>query len=384
MSDREVPLAIEQHRWTQTGGWGSPVRGRLGAPPQFVLVFGDTDALGGDGPLADVRTAYPEARIVGCSTDGEICDTRVTAGTIVATAVRFDHSHVEGALVHVGDDSSEAGWRLASALPPRGLRHAFVLADGLATNGAEFAHGLRAGLPPHVAATGGLAGDGGRFARTLVVSDGEAVPGAAMILGLYGERLTIGTGCMGGWGAFGPERLITRARGRVLYEVDGQPVPALYKRYLGEHAAGLPQTGLSFPLQLRMPDGAQGVGRAVLGIDETEQSVIFAGDMPQGAYARLMMAGHERLLEGAAGAARAARAGSGAHDPDLALLVSCAGRKTVLGERVEEEIEHVREVLGARPALAGFYSYGEIAPLDTGAGLELQNLTMTVTTIAER
>jgi hypothetical protein len=106
--------------------------------------------------------------------------------------------------------------------------------------------------------------------------------------------------------------------------------------------------------------------------------------MPEGAYARLMMASHERLIEGAAGSARAALEGLGALEPDLALLISCAGRKLVLEERVEEEVEDVRETLGTRPALAGFYSYGEIAPLAPGAGPELQNQTMVVTTFAER
>lgn len=376
-------MTTEQVRWTQAGGWEPHVPGRMHVAPQLVLVFGDEAILQDGQPLDDLRRACPDVRIVGCSTAGEICDTRVADGTLVATAVHFEHARVEGALVPLGSDSDAAGRRLAAALPPEGLRHAFVLADGLAVDGTGFAHGLRAGLPAHVTVTGGLAGDGNRFQRTTVVMDGERGPGTAAILGFYGERLTVGQGAMGGWGAFGPERLITRSNGRVLYEVDGQPVLALYKQYLGEHARGLPGTGLMFPLVLRMPDGAQGVARSVLGIDEAAQSVTFAGDMPEGAYARLMMASPERLLEGAAGSARAARAGLGAREPDLALLVSCAGRKLVLEERVEEEVEDVREELGPRPALAGFYSFGEIAPLPTGGGLELHNQTLVITTFAE-
>ena len=377
-------MVIEQVRWTQAAGWEPHAPGRMGVAPQLVLVFGGETVLGGVPPLDDVRRAYPAARILGCSTAGEICDTRVTDETLVATAVHFEHARIEGALVPIGSDSGEAGRRLAAALPPEGLRHAFVLADGLAVNGTEFAHGLRAGLPAPVAVTGGLAGDGGRFQRTTVVMDGERGPGTAAIIGFYGERLTVGHGCVGGWGAFGPERLITRSQGHVLYEVDGQPVLALYKKYLGGHASGLPRTGIMFPLVLRMPDGAQGVARAVLDTDEAAQSVTFAGDMPEGAYARLMMASSERLLEGAVDAARAALEGFDACEPDLALLVSCTGRKWVLEKRVEEEVEEVRETLGAHPAIAGFYSYGEIAPLATGVGLELQNQTLVVTTFAER
>jgi hypothetical protein len=377
-------MVIEQARWTQDGGWEPHPPGRMRAAPQLVLVFGGETVLGNGLALDDVRRAYPAARILGCSTAGEICDTRVTDETLVATAVHFEHARVEGALLPIGSDSRAVGRRLAAVLPSEDLRHAFVLADGLAVNGTEFAHGLRAGLPAHVAVTGGLAGDGNRFQRTTVVMDGEAGSGTAAILGFYGERLAVGHGCMGGWGAFGPERLITRSNGRVLYEVDGQPVLALYKKYLGEHASGLPGTGLLFPLVLRMPDGAQGVARVVLDIDEAAQSVTFAGDMPEGAYARLMMASHERLLEGAAGAALAALEGLGTQAPGLAMLVSCTGRKLVFEKRVEEEIETVRETLGTHPALAGFYSYGEIAPLAAGVGLELQNQTMVVTTFAER
>ena len=377
-------MVIEQVRWTQAGGWEPHAPGRMRVAPQFALVFGGETFLLSRPPLEDLRRAYPAARILGCSTAGEICDTRVTDETLVVTAVHFEHARVEGALVPLGSDSREAGRRLAAALPAEGLRHAFVLADGLEVNGTEFAHGLRAGLPTHVVVTGGLAGDGNRFQRTTVLWDGECGTGTAAILGFYGERLAVGHGCMGGWGAFGPERLITRSSGRVLYEVDGQPVLALYKKYLGEHASGLPKTGLMFPLVLRMPDGVHGVARTVLDIDEAAQSVTFAGDMPEGAYARLMMASPERLLEGAAGAARSALEGLGAQEPDLALLVSCTGRKLMLEKRVEEEIEDVRETLGTHPALAGFYSYGEITSLATGAGLELQNQTMVVTTFAER
>jgi hypothetical protein len=379
-------MTNEQVRWTRADGWKPHAPGRMPVAPQLVLVFGEEALLQDGTPLDDVRRAYPAARIFGCSTAGEICGTRVADEALVATAVHFEHARVESALTPIGSDSGEAGRRLAASLPSEGLRHAFVLADGLVVNGTEFAHGLRAGLPAHVAATGGLAGDGKRFLRTKVVHDRETASGTAAILGFYGERLAIGHGCMGGWGAFGPERLITRSSGPVLYEVDGQPVLALYKEYLGEHASGLPGTGLMFPLVLRMPDGAQGVARAVLGIDEAAQSVTFAGDMPEGAYARLMMASPERLLEGAAGAARAALEGLGAQEPDLALalLVSCTGRRWVLDGRVEEEIEDVRETLGTRPVLTGFYSYGEIAPLATGVGLELQNQTLAITTFAER
>ncbi len=71
--------------------------------------------------------------------------------------------------------------------------------------------------------------------------------------------------------SFGPDRLITSSNGNVLYELDGQSALALYKQYLGEHAAGLPATALLFPLALRGKDGEDvGLVRAILAVDESE------------------------------------------------------------------------------------------------------------------
>jgi hypothetical protein len=121
----------------------------------------------------------------------------------------------------------------------------------------------------------------------------------------------------------------------------------------------------------------------MLGIDEAAGSLIFAGDVPEGSYARLMRANLDRLIDGATGAASATRSLMGETPASLALLVSCVGRKLVLGVRTDEELEVVREVVGPACTLAGFYSYGEISPLTPGARCELHNQTMTISTFAE-
>ncbi|HRC76477.1 MAG TPA: FIST C-terminal domain-containing protein, partial [Kouleothrix sp.] len=215
------------------------------------------------------------------------------------------------------------------------------------------------------------------------LADGAPAPGLVAGLGLYGKRLKVGFGSLGGWDPFGPERLITRSSGNVLYELDGRSALTLYKKYLGEHAAELPAAGLLFPLSLRTRTGETGLVRTVLSVDEEAQSMTFAGDMPQGAYARLMMANFDRLIDGAIGAARTSYHAIGDTSPDLAILISCVGRKLLLKQRVEEEIEGVRDVLGPHTPITGFYSYGEISPFTPGANCELHNQTMTITTLAE-
>ena len=124
--------------------------------------------------------------------------------------------------------------------------------------------------------------------------------------------------------------------------------------------------------------------RTVLSVNEVDGSMVFAGDIPQGEYVRLMKANFDRLIDGANDAAEMSKISLENSDPDLAILISCVGRKLVLKQRVEEELEIIREVIGARTTMAGFYSYGEICPIKPfEQHCELHNQTMTITVFKE-
>jgi len=378
-------MQIAQRRWTVADGW-TDVVGVGGLPgAQLVLVFGGGAALADPARGDEVRAAFPSARIVGCSTAGEISGTEVLDDSIVATAIAFEHTRIRTALEPLDDASKSqaVGERLARALSGEGLRHVFVIAEGVQINGSELLAGMRAVLPTDVTVTGGLAGDAARFERTCVCFEGRGYDRHVAAVGFYGDRFVVGHGSMGGWDPFGPERRITRSVGNVLYELDGESALGLYKSYLGPHAAELPSSGLLFPLDLILEDGTRLV-RTILGVDEAAGSLTFAGDVPQGARAQLMKANFDRLVDGAQGAADGAFARVGRRAPALGVLVSCVGRKLVLGQRIEEEVEAVRDVLGPDVPLTGFYSYGEIAPTGVTTKCELHNQTMTITTFDER
>jgi hypothetical protein len=207
-------------------------------------------------------------------------------------------------------------------------------------------------------------------------------------VGLYGQRLHAGHGCGGGWSDFGPERRITRSDGNVLYELDGKPALPLYKSYLGERASELPGAALLFPLAVRGADGEAGreadtLVRTILSIDESRQSLTFAGDVPAGGVARLMRASTDKLIVSAGAAGDQACQSLAGERPTLAISISCVGRRLVLGERTDEEVETVSEVLPQHSAHVGFYSYGEISPAVSGGASGLHNQTMTVTVLAE-
>ena len=379
-------MIVHKLRWTSPLGW-STVRGD-GAPiaPHLLLLFGARAALQDSDALATLRARYPDARMVGCSTAGEICGTDVSDDAIVAAVVQFEHTRMRITTLPLTsmEESRHVGEALAESLAAEDLVHMLVLSEGIRVNGSALLDGLRSRLPATVLVTGGLAADGAQFEQTCVCVDGSCAGHAVAAIGLYGDRLQVGHGSLGGWDAFGPERVITRSNGNVLYELDGAPALELYKSYLGNDASDLPSSGLRFPLSVRGEAGAKGVVRTILGVDEAAGSLTFAGDVPQGHLAQLMKSSVNRLVDGAQGAATASHEALAGLNAELAILISCVGRKLVMNQRVEEEVEIVRDVLGEEAVMVGFYSYGEIAPFSGLSSCELHNQTMTITTFCER
>ena len=379
-------MEIEQHRWMTSKGWQHGLQSKLGESADLVFLFGSRESLKRQEEIHRLKQCFSKAQFFGCSTAGEILDTEVSDQTLVVTAIQFKNTPIQIAYASCDtpDQSLEAGQRLVAALPKNELRHVLVLSDGLHVNGSDLIRGLSAGLPSGVTITGGLAGDGEKFQETLTIcQDCEAKPNRISALGFYGNAIRVGYGSLGGWDPFGPERLITKSKDNVLYELDGKSALELYKNYLGEHAKNLPASGLLFPLVVRKNAQEEGVVRTILGVNEKDQSLTFAGDVQEGFLAKLMKANFNRLVDGAMGAAQVGQHSMGDQNSELALLISCVGRKMILKQRIEEEVEAVRGVLGTKTRLTGFYSYGEISPFTPNGVCELHNQTMTVTLLSE-
>lgn len=365
-------------------GWRTPLPESPDSNVQVMLCFGRSRYLFETTALSDLRRCFPAARIVGCSTAGEIAGTSVLDESLVVTALTMERTPLEFAAIDIDspERSRAAGEALALQLKRPDLKHVLVLSDGLSVNGSELVAGLSSSLPVEVTLTGGLAGDYSDFASTQAWLDRPSTKPCVVGVGFYGDTLHIGHGSLGGWDSFGPDRVITRSRGNVLYEMDGKSALGLYKEYLGDYVKDLPASGLLFPLALNQDGKDQGPVRTLLAIDEKEQSMTFAGDMPEGVSARLMKANFDRLIEGAENAALQTQKFE-SRRPDFALLISCVGRKMVLKQRVEEETEAVQDILGETTCYTGFYSYGEISPLKDDVKCVLHNQTMTITTFTE-
>lgn len=377
-------IHTEQRTWTEKDKWSDPV-GDLPGEPQLVFVFGDEEMVSQPELFQQVRQFYPEAYIVTSSTAGNILGSEVSVGSVTVSALHFEKTKVwfSETVIEHPLDSQDVGRKLAEFLPTDDLVHAFILSDGLSVNGSALARSINEHLPESVTITGGLSGDGDRFKKTVVGCNTVPNSNRVVLIGFYGKNLRVGFASEGGWQSIEDSYQITKSEGNILRELNGEPALDVYKRLLGDKAEGLPGTALLFPLQLELPDEGR-VVRTILNVNESDKSMIFAGDMPEGLTAHLMHATEEQLINSAREAGKRSVATFASIPAQFSLLVSCVGRTLVLKDRTVEEVVAVREAIGQQAAVSGFYSYGELCPgVGTGNRCLLHNQTMTITTFAE-
>ncbi|RXG30613.1 FIST signal transduction protein [Leeuwenhoekiella palythoae] len=377
-------MKIQQGTRDASGKWQhTDVASSLKAP--LVLVFSNRFLLEDESIFTQLRAQFPDGHLVLGSTAGEITGTNVLSDGLAYTAIEFEKSAFEivsASILEQNKESFATGKVLAERINKNGLKHVFVLSEGSFVNGSELINGLSSVLDTDIAITGGLCGDDARFEKTLCGYNQPAKEGEVVLIGLYGDSLEISFANYGGWFSFGPERLITKSSGNVLYELDHRPALDLYKKYLGDKASELPQAALLYPLSVQFEHKKNPLVRTILNIDEDTNAMVLAGDAPEGSRVNLMMATVDGIVDGASEAAKRAVEHRNS-PPELAILVSCVGRKLVMHQRVEEELEEVCEVLGKNTTLTGFYSYGELAPFADDRICELHNQTMTLTLISE-
>lgn len=356
----------------------------LSKDADIVFTFGEREEFKDPESYSKLRSLYPNAHIIGCSSSGNVLNDSVSDAPMVATAVSFDSGSVKISVEDFSDkdDLKELSHRIVSKLPKEGLKHIFILSDGLSMNGSFLAEGANEAADNNISITGGLAGDGTAFEETWVIADEAAKQNRVVAVGFYGETVSVESGCFAGWDEFGILRKITRSKNNIVYEIDGLPALELYKKYLGEYADELPGSGLRFPFSIKKDADSNPVIRTILAVDEETQSLVFAGDVPEGYLARLMKTDTDGLIDGAESAAK--RIDKTNTKSALGLVISCVGRRLVLKQLTDEELESIADTLGENVQLVGFYSYGELAPFsDKLMSCQLHNQTMTLTVIYE-
>jgi len=376
-------MKIEIYKYQN--GWDKAFEASLNTQKSLVLVFAGAKKNLIEKPLLELIDFFSNTTIIGTSTAGEIIQNEILDDSIVVSVMQFATTRVHSISESLSslENSYESGVNIAQKLLKDDLKALFILSDGLGVNGSKLTQGISSTLSKDIVVTGGLAGDGDRFEHTWTLVDGKASEGYVSAVGLYGEDIHVSHGSQGGWDSLGIERLVTKSKDNVLYELDSKPALDIYKKYLGDKASELPASGLLFPLELReSEDKEQTKVRTILAVDEKSKSITFAGDIPKGSYVTLMKANFDRLIDGANDAAQNVLLDTYKGEDILSIAISCVGRRLVLKQRTEEELEATLEVLPEKTKQVGFYSYGEISPLTSG-NCDLHNQTMTLTLIWE-
>ncbi len=325
---------------------------------------------------------------VGCSTAGEISGNRVFENGISLVAIRFStqaHVKIHHTPLPNMQESFNAGESLASDINTEGLKGVYLLAPGVDINGSALLEGLATHLSNDVGISGGLAGDYGAFEQTYVMHPDGVDSRSIIAVTFYGEHLSFEHSAHGGWRSFGPARAVTSSTANQLFALDGRPALDIYKDYLGEYANDLPASGLLFPFEVLNEEGKPTqIIRTILGVDEASKSLTLAGEVKTSQYLRLMHASKDDLINGAHKAISDITNKNLNLDSDsLALVTSCVGRKLVMGDRIEEEIEEIDQQFKGKVCIAGFYSYGEISPFLNKTQCELHNQTLTIMLLRE-
>lgn len=373
----------------QIGKWDKAFDTSVDSDNTLIIIFGTAKKELIQEPLKELQQYFPKSTFIGASTAGEIVGNELYEESLVVAVMSFKTTTmrmIERKLSldpDLDNDGVKLGKEVANELFNDELKAVFVLTDGLHVNGSKLTKGISSVLPKHIVVTGGLAGDDDRFESTWVIADKEFHSDYITAVGFYGDNIHVSHGSKGGWDSLGIERLVTKSKDNILYELDSQPALEIYKRYLGEKANELPASGLLFPLELKdTQEATESKVRTILAVNEEDQSITFAGDIPEGSFVTLMKANFDRLIDGAYNAADMINLDSYKDEPILSIAISCVGRRLVLKQRIEEELEATLDVLPESTRQIGFYSYGEISPLASGT-CDLHNQTMTLTTVWE-
>jgi hypothetical protein len=326
-------------------------------------------------------------RIIGCTTSGEISSRGLSINSAVLGGIVTDRIDFEiVAVQNLGEDSVSAGRKLAESFSSA-PRYVQIFSDGLTGNGCAILKGIADVLGNQLPVTGGAAGDNGEFRRTLQFSHGKIHNDALCGIAFHGD-FRLGTGVCSGWAPIGLAKQVTKARGKVVYELNGEPALNVFERFLGQHAEKLPAIGVEYPLGFTMPSQNTSrtdlyILRATMSVDRKERSITFAGEIPEGAMVNLTCGDKPSILEAADTAAREAKSAIGDAIPEIIFCYSCMARKIVLGGRTKEEIARIQTGIGDKVPMIGFYSYGEFCPVGPAARNYLHNETITLSVLGQ-
>lgn len=339
--------------------------------PDLTIVFASV-SFDQQEVVKGVREASNAAPLIGCTDAGEITNEGPNQHSVGVMAISSDQlSFYTGLGRNIKEGAREAGQAVANQVKEQAkdpLRAFIMFPDVLVGNGADIVRGVLDVLGEHFPVVGGAAGDDFLFEKTYEYLDDEVASGAVGGIGLSG-KFSMGAGVRHGWIPIGTPMKVTKSKGSVVHELDGRPAISIYEDYFGEKAGDLKKEPLArmaitYPLGIKLPDLDEYLIRDPITVDE-KGAITCAAEIPEGSEIRLMIGSKEKAVEAAEDAATKLMKDFEAQGsaPKFILMFNCIAREKLFGERANDEIQAVMDIIGKDVPLLGFYTYGEQAPI---------------------
>jgi hypothetical protein len=341
----------------------------LGASPDLFIVLSSV-AMHHPEVINGIRQSFPQTPLIGCSTSGEISVSGLIRESVVVMALKSDQM---GFTVAKGGNAREnarqAGRTLAENIKqssPEEVTSLLLFSDVMGASGTELTRGVLDVFGKDFMVVGGAAGDDMNFKDTHEYFNDEVLSGYAVGVGLSGQYKKV-FGAKHGWEKVGAAKKVTKAKGTIVYEIDGKPAFEIYRDYLGEKAEELKKgfltyASMTYPLGMSAP-GVEGYMIRVPLVINPDGSMVLGAEAVEGTNVNIMMGSQQNAINAAEEAARNVVAEFNGKKPEALFISSCVSRLKLLGPNAPKEIEKVVAVTGKETPTIGFYSYGQHAPV---------------------
>lgn len=325
--------------------------------------------------LQQINQAFPGLELIGGTTDGEISSVlEFQEDSLTFMVFGSDEMDIYAGIGrHVSQDAiaaTQQAVQQATSQTPHFPKFCLSIPESLTTSGVSILEGLKQALGLEVPIFGGLAADQLRFQQTYQFFKTEVLSDAVPILVFSGSVL-FSHGVANGWHPVGKRSRVTKVDKNVVYEIDGQPALEFYHYYLG----ALPPS-IEYPLAVFNGDNDQDQSfymRAPSSYDPASGSITFFADIPDQALVQITEANREAILEASQTSMRTAMQNYPGVAPEAALFFSCTARRQILGTRAYEEYALAKGTLAQVIPGCGFYTNGEIAPLQQHGQTQFHN-----------
>jgi signal transduction histidine kinase len=321
-----------------------------------------------------VKLYFPQATLLGATTDGEIVDGEVKKDTITLSVTSFENS----SLLDFGlenRDSFISGKRVAKNLIKQNTKVLILFSDGTYTNGEDLLNGI-ASVSNRVIVSGGMAGDNGEMRGTYVFNQNEIFSKGVVAVSISGDNLFVHNQSNFGWLPFGEKLKVTKADGNVIFSIENTLPTKIYEKYLGKDIAnGLPLVGIEFPL-IKI-DENQKIARAVIGKCD-DGTLRFAGNIDEGDIVQIGLGDLDTILN----LSKESLLEYINKPVESTFIYSCMARRRFLKENISIEIKPFNKISNN----SGFFTNGEFFSIKKGDGTykyTLLNQTMTILSLAE-